>query len=325
MTLPALVAGDVEQVAPGVYCLDTGLFGPRRVAAWLVGQPGAWAFVDCGPGRCAPRLLAALGRLDIDPGEVAYVLPTHVHLDHAGGAGALLAALPRARLLAHARGVRHLVDPAALWAGAVGVYGEALLLEHYGALVPVPEARIAAVSDGMTVALGSRTLRFVDSPGHARHHYAVWDEASRSLFAGDTFGLCYRELDSPAGPYVLPSTSPVQFEPEAWPATLDAFIALEPLRVCVAHYGVVPDPAPRAQDLRRRLADYARIGRELAQQPDRHARLVRALRTAAHAELRALGSPARAARIDAILDLDLDLNATGIEVWLDRAAARHGG
>src|SRR5690606_20245617 len=127
--------------------------------------------------------------------DVAYVCVTHVHLDHAGGAGALMHRLPCARLVVHPRGARHMADPSRLVASARAVYGEVEFARIYGDIRAVDAARIVEAPDGLVLELNSRPLRFLDTPGHARHHYCIFDEVSRSFFTGDTFGLSYREFD----------------------------------------------------------------------------------------------------------------------------------
>jgi len=205
----------------GVFVIDTLYLRPGLAASHLVVDDGRAAFVDTGAGPAAPRLLAALDEIGIAREQVDYLFLTHVHLDHAGGAGQLMQALPNARAVLHPRGAPHLIDPTRLIAGSIQVYGEALYRQLYGELIPIPAERVIVAEDGQRLQLGRRTFEFVDAPGHARHHFCVWDEASRSMFTGDTFGLSYRELASARGAFILPTTTPVQFEPEALLASID--------------------------------------------------------------------------------------------------------
>src|SRR5512138_2300209 len=155
-----------REVAPGVILVDTGYVTPDRAAAWIVRGKSSAAVVETGHGGAVPRLLAALAAHGIPRDEVSHVVVTHVHLDHAGGAGALMRELPAATLVVHPRGARHLVDPSKLAAGTMAVYGEARFRELYGELVPVAAERVIEAGDGFTLDLGSRPLRFLDAPGH---------------------------------------------------------------------------------------------------------------------------------------------------------------
>ncbi|MCC7411067.1 MAG: MBL fold metallo-hydrolase [Gammaproteobacteria bacterium] len=319
---PPAASDDVAALPFDIHCIDTGLFRPRLVASYLVRGGEEYAFIECGASRSVPRLLGALEQLGIDRSQLRYVMPTHVHLDHAGGAGALLAALPQARLVIHPRGARHMIDPRALWQGAAQVYGEAALERHYGALVPVAEQRMLVATDGFEISLGDRRLRCIDTPGHARHHYCVWDAASRGLFSGDTLGMRYRELDTPAGPFLLPTTTPVQFDPPAWHDTLARFAALAPARAFVTHYGMVENVVALIGDLGRRIDAHARIAESFAGAGDRTARIAAALMAATVAELDQLGCDLDAAGRDRVLAWDMQLNAGGLDVWLTTRRAR---
>ncbi|HET7795523.1 MAG TPA: MBL fold metallo-hydrolase, partial [Rhizobacter sp.] len=182
-----------------IHVIDTGFHRPNFDAAYLLTHQGRAAFIDTGTSHSLPRLLQALNAAGLAAEAVDWVIPTHVHLDHAGGAGALMQALPRARLLIHPRGERHMVDPRALIAGASAVYGAEEVQRSYGTVVPVPQERVVVSVDGMTVHVGDvggRPLQVLHTPGHAKHHHCIWDAASRGFFTGDTFGLSYREFDT---------------------------------------------------------------------------------------------------------------------------------
>jgi glyoxylase-like metal-dependent hydrolase (beta-lactamase superfamily II) len=249
---------------------------------------------------------------------VEYVIVTHVHLDHAGGAGEMMRRLPKARLVVHPRGARHMVDPSKLWAGASAVYGEEAMARNYGRLVPVDASRVVEAPEGFTLELGGRPLLFLDTPGHARHHFCVWDEASRSMFTGDTFGLCYRELASARGPFILPTTTPVQFEPEALVASIDRLVAREPAAMLLTHYSRVTGIERLAGDLRRRTLELAALGRAEDGRPERAARLRAGIGELFLGWARDHGTPLPAESVRERLTLDVELNAQGLEAWLDR-------
>jgi glyoxylase-like metal-dependent hydrolase (beta-lactamase superfamily II) len=291
-------------------------------ACYLLERGEDLAFIETGTAPGVPRLLAWLDAQGLARERVRYVIPTHVHLDHAGGAGSLMAALPKAQLVVHPRGARHLIDPAQLIAGATAVYGEAFVQRTYGTIQPVAAERVLAVADGSRLPFGDAGLRFIDSPGHAKHHFCVDDEASRGLFTGDTFGLSYREFDSARGAFLMPTTTPVQFDPEAWSETLDRLLALAPQRLYLTHYGAVEGVPALAEQLRSGLHRYVAIARAAPSgtAEARHAWLRKALETETLAALRQHGSTLDEARCRQLLATDLELNAQGLAVWLDRAA-----
>jgi glyoxylase-like metal-dependent hydrolase (beta-lactamase superfamily II) len=315
MSLPAYV----EPLGGGVHAIDTGFHRPRFDAAYLVVQDRRAAFVDTGTNHAVPRLLEALESLGLGADDVDHVIPTHVHLDHAGGAGLLMQHLPRATLVVHPRGARHMADPSALYAGALAVYGQAEMDRSYGRLVPVDAARIATSSDGMVLELAGRALSFADTPGHARHHHCIWDEATRGWFTGDTFGLSYREFDNADGqPWIMPTSTPVQFEPDALKASIRRMASIDPACVYLTHYGRLAGVGRLADTMLHLTDAMVDIGLRLRNAPERHARIVDALAALYVHALRSHGCMLADARIAELLALDLELNAQGLAIWLDR-------
>lgn len=313
----------LEDLGHGIYAIDTGFQRPRFDAAYLIVENGRAAFVDTGTNHAVPRLLAALAALGLTPEAVDWVVPTHVHLDHAGGVGLLMQSLPNARALVHSRGLRHMVDPKALWLGALAVYGEEEMQRSYGKLVPVPAERAEASHDEQVLMLAGRPLRIIDSPGHAKHHHAIWDERSRSWFTGDTFGLSYRGFDIDGRAWVLPTSTPVQFEPDALKATVARLLAAEPVAMQVTHYGRIGGSAAEvrrlAEEMLAQVDEMVALAESLHGAPDRHERLKAGLLDGYLARLRAHGHAAGADAAD-WLAMDAELNAQGLEVWLDRPA-----
>ena len=315
----------------GIWAIDTGYQRPNFDAAYLMVEQGRAAFIDSGTSHSVPRLLAALDATGVPRDAVDWVIPTHVHLDHAGGAGALMAALPSARMVVHPRGARHLIDPTALLAGARAVYGDAELQRAYGTVVPVDASRVTESADEMLIHLADRPLKFFDTPGHARHHHCVWDERSRGFFTGDTFGLSYREFDTPAGIWLLPTTTPVQFDPAALRASIERLLAEQPVCMYLTHYGRVPvagsEPAADVQRLGRDLLDQldavVALGRQAAglalSAEQRHRTLRDGLSALYLKRVERLGSPLPRAQVLALMEMDIELNAQGMGVWLDAA------
>jgi glyoxylase-like metal-dependent hydrolase (beta-lactamase superfamily II) len=299
----------------GLYLIDTDYVRPGLAAAHLLVDNGHAAFIDTGPGPAAPRLLAALDEVGLAPEQVDYLFLTHVHLDHAGGAGQMMRALPNARAVLHPRGAPHLVDPAKLIAGSIAVYGETLYRQLYGELLPIPADRVLTTEDGMRLELGRRTFEFIDAPGH--HHCPI-DLDRRDVYAGDNFGICYRDLDTAAGPFMLPTTTPVQFDPEAMHRTIDRLMAYQPRRIVQTHFGPVTDLERLARDLHASVDELVRIARRFADAPDRTQRIREAMFDYFSARLDEHGYTGDLATRHRLIDEDVNLNTQGLEVWLSK-------
>jgi glyoxylase-like metal-dependent hydrolase (beta-lactamase superfamily II) len=316
-----------EEVAAGVFCIETGLYRHGLAACYLVREGDRLAFVDTGTAHTVPGLLALVAHLGHTPAQVDYVIPTHVHLDHAGGAGDLMAACPNATLVVHPKGAPHLIDPAKLTAGATAVYGEEGFARDFGHLVPVPEARVKVAEDGMRVALAGRELTFVDTPGHANHHGCIFDASTRGFFSGDTFGISYREFDNANGPLLFAPTTPVAFDPDAWLRSIDRILAFEPEAVYLTHYGRVDHPADLADVLRASVRAFAELALAEEKSPE-EGRGERLKEQVAHhliERVQAHGCDMDEGRIRDILAVDMELNAQGLEVWLARRAKQAAG
>ncbi|MET0657157.1 MAG: MBL fold metallo-hydrolase, partial [Steroidobacteraceae bacterium] len=238
-----------------------------------------------------------------------------------GGVGALMRELPQAQLAIHPRGARHMIDPTALMQGVRTVYGDEVTARDYGELVPVDAQRVIATSDGMTIELAGRPLVFIDTPGHARHHHCIWDERSRGWFTGDTFGLAYPSLLTPNGPYIFPSSSPVQFDPDALRHSVARLLERKPERMYLTHYGAVQDPERLAVQLLAQVDAMVDAARAVANAPQRHHRLRDAFRNIYIDALRQMGATAPDQQLEALLATDIELNAQGVGVWLDSQAA----
>jgi glyoxylase-like metal-dependent hydrolase (beta-lactamase superfamily II) len=302
----------------GISAIDTGFFRPQFDASHLIVENGRAAFVDTGTNYSVPRLLAELGDKRIPIEAVDYVILTHVHLDHAGGAGLLMQQLPNARAVIHPRGVRHMVDPSALIAGATAVYGADEVQASYGTLVPIPAERIVTANDEHRIDLAGRELLCIDTPGHARHHICIWDARSRAFFTGDTFGLSYREFDTDKGAFILPTSTPVQFEPEALHASIDRMLGFKPQQMFLTHYSRVTDVERLAHDLHEQIDAMVSIARRHAGDANRHALIMEDLAQSYISRVRTHGCALSDARIREVLVMDIELNAQGLEVWLDR-------
>ncbi|HIL43338.1 MAG TPA: MBL fold metallo-hydrolase [Gammaproteobacteria bacterium] len=302
----------------GITCIDTEHIRKDMVAAYLIEDSGEVAFVDTGSHLSVPNLLDTLDQKNIAYSDVKYIILTHIHLDHAGGAGQLLKSLPNATVYVHERGARHLVNPKKLREGVIGVYGELFFKQFLGDLIPIPEDRITIASDGDEIKLGTRSLKIIDTPGHARHHVCIWDEKSKGIFSGDTLGVSYREFDSINGEFIFPPTTPVQFEPVVWNETIDNLLILNPDRAYLTHYCMIPFNGHIANKLKDEINNFASIAIKLADSKNRHKDITLALLDhlldAANKHKVTLDKGAQSK----LFKGDLGVCARGLGVWLDQ-------
>ncbi|NVK36851.1 MAG: MBL fold metallo-hydrolase [Gammaproteobacteria bacterium] len=313
-----------EYLGWGIHVLDTAYQREHMAACYVMEQDGEVAIIETGTKDTVPLIFAFLEQHNLPSSAIKYVMPTHVHLDHAGGAGLLMQALPHAQLVVHPQGARHMIDPSKLQAGATAVYGEAMFQSVYGDLLPIDPAQVMSVEDGQTLKLGSRTLTFLDTPGHARHHYCVFDDVSEGFFTGDTFGLAYQELTTHNGPFIFPTTTPVQFDPEALKASIKRLLSYEPKRMFLTHYSMVENPQELGKRLLYLVDEFVRIALEVQEQVpvdqwlnELNGRLLRYLMNDLSQHETTLSS----AEYAQVIASDVLLNAQGIEVWLHKNQA----
>lgn len=304
----------------GIVAIDTEYAWPGQNASHLLIEQGRAAFVDTGVNSSVPLLLEALADEDLDVDAVDYVFLTHVHLDHAGGAGLLLDALPNARCIVHPRGAPHIIDPGRLVAGTKAVYGADRTREIYGDIRPIDAARVIEPADGERFSLAGRELEAFYTEGHARHHYCLADPASAGVFTGDSFGVSYRAFDTAAGEFIFPTTTPVHFDPVEAHRSVDKILARDPAQAYLTHYSRVANLDRLAADLHAGIEALVAMARAVAADPARSPKLRAAMLDYFTARLAGHGFDADRATIGSMLELDIELNSQGLEVWLDRTA-----
>ena len=298
--------------------IDADYVQPETAGFHLMIENGRAAFFDTGTSLALPNAVAALKARGLSVEDVEFVIPTHVHLDHAGGAGAMMRAFPNARMIVHPRGARHMIDPSKLWKGTIGVYGEERAAQLYGEVVPVPEDRVAIAEDNAEIDFQGRTLLFIDTPGHARHHFCVIDRERRAVFAGDMLGVSYRVFDSDRGPFVFPSTAPVQFEPEPFHESLRRIADFGLQYAYITHFGRIELNDAVFQALHQHIDRFVDIALQVEKEPARETALIDRLAKYLFNEVKAHGSTIADDKIRMNLAMDVKLNAQGIDIWLDR-------
>ncbi len=233
------INANVMNVVDGISVIDSEYYSKDFAAIYLLKQKNKVAIIETGTNYSVPLVKEALANIGLSFSDVSYIIPTHVHLDHAGGAGLLMKQCQNATLVVHPRGARHLIDPSKLVAGAKAVYGEEKFKEYYGEIIPIDSERVIEADDNFILDFDGRELKFIDTPGHAKHHFCIWDKDTKSMFTGDTFGISYRDLDMDSDVYIFPSTSPVQFDPDALIKSINRIMEFRPERVCLTHFSAI--------------------------------------------------------------------------------------
>jgi len=303
-------------IAPGVRQLDTLLGGWDRVTAGFLIEGPKPALVETGSQTSVATVREALGAAGLGPDDLRWLVLTHVHLDHAGGIGDLAVAFPKATVVVHERGARHLADPSRLVDSAARVYGP-LLDSLYGRMLPVPAERIVAAADGHRVDVGDgRSLLLVDSPGHAKHHHGVLDEQTGTLLVGDAVGVRL-----PDAGVLRPAVPPPDFDLEAAIGSLRRFAELRPVQVVLTHYGPVPDAQATLSEAEELMRTWVEIAeRVVAADPGAGvAEIAAALTAEAAAPLAGLPEAVRE-RMETLNGVHS--NAAGIERYLRMRADR---
>ena len=307
---------EYASLAQGIYCVDALYMKPRVASIYLLREGDEVAIIETGTTHSIDNVLATLERLQIDRAQVKYVIPTHVHLDHAGGAGEMMRRFDQASLIVHPLGARHMIDPSRLIAGTIGVYGKQRFEALYGSIEPIDEHRVIVAEDLASHSLGGRELVFIDTPGHARHHFCIYDEQSGGMFTGDTFGISYAPMKAMARGLV-PTTPPSQFDPPALRRSIARIMEYSPERLYLTHYGEFVDPQAQLDSFQRWIDDFVELARQYdPAADDGEARLEQALEQLIMDNLGA-GADESLRRI---LRNDITLNAQGLAHWRGQSA-----
>jgi glyoxylase-like metal-dependent hydrolase (beta-lactamase superfamily II) len=307
-------ATDITELGHEVFQIDTRMAGYDGITAGYLIRSDRPCLVETGTAPSAPVVRDALAKLGIGADDLATVVVTHIHLDHAGGAGDIAAMFPAARIVVHQRGARHLADPSRLMASARQVYGDALD-RFFGVLAPVPADRIVALEDTGTVDLGAgRRLDSHYSPGHAKHHVGLIDSDSGDLYTGDAAGVHIPETGD-----LRPATPPPDFDLETALASLRKFAALRPSRLLFSHFGpvtAVTQTLDRSQEEIKLWVEETRQARAAGLDLDHAVAMVRDRTRARYLALRPGADPALAVRFERASGVTS--NVSGIMHWLDK-------
>jgi len=306
----------------GIFAVDTEYSRPMQDASHLIVEDGRAAFVDTGTNDSVPLLLDALDQRDIDTADVEFVFLTHVHLDHAGGAGLLMQHLPNARCVIHPRGAPHMIDPEKLIKGTEGVYGVERTREMYGDIRPIAERRVVVAKDNDWIDFNGREVQTLFTEGHARHHYCLNDPASRGVFTGDNFGVSYRELDTAKGEFIYPTSTPASFDPVEAHKSVERIMDCGPEQVYLTHYSRVRNLDRLASDLHAGIDAYEQMALDCRDADDRGEALEAAMYEYLSIRLLDHGFKGDDDAMRSVLEIDVILNAAGLVAWLNRLDKR---
>ena len=244
------------KITDDIIMLDAEYIRHDTACVYVIIQEDNVAIIETGTSYTIPIIEKMLHDYQLSFDHVRYIIPTHVHLDHAGGAGALMQQCRHARLIIHPKGARHMVDPSRLIAGTKEVYGEQKFKEYYGDIIPIECDRIIIAEDQFECYLGTKLLKFIDTPGHANHHFCVWDAQNKVMFTGDSFGVSYPEFQQDHHIFIFPTTTPVQFNPEKLVQTFDNIMSYQPDVVCLTHFGACKPSVPMVETLKKHVKDF---------------------------------------------------------------------
>jgi glyoxylase-like metal-dependent hydrolase (beta-lactamase superfamily II) len=303
---------DTFEAAPGIRAIDTNMFGRDRLTSAYLVDADQPAIVETGPTTSVDAVREGLSALGIGASDLAHIVVTHIHLDHAGGAGALAAHYPEATVWVHERGAPHLADPDRLVSSAGRIYGPERLLELFGPVHPVPTERLRAVADGDRVSLGNRTLDVLYTPGHAGHHVALIDDRTRAVFVGDAMGIFLPDVR-----VLRPATPPPEFDLELAVQSVERIREAGPSAVLFSHFGPdreVDELCDLAID---RLQRWTSVTEEALRTTDDLSEVVRRLRTETEGIDVSDGPPDDRVRYEFLSSYEM--NANGLVRYLRRS------
>lgn len=282
----------------------------ERTGSYIINEEDL-TIVETGPSPSIKHVKEGLKTLGFSLQQVKYIIVTHIHLDHAGGAGLLVEECPNTTVVVHPRGEKHLMNPKKLAAGARAVYGESFS-ELFDPIIPVAEERLLVKGEGDTLQIGPKcTLEFLDTPGHAKHHFSIFDPVSRGMFTGDTVGIRYEQLSHEGVDLFLPSTSPNQFDPNAMQAAIDRMMEMNLERIYYGHFGMTEKTDQALRQVSDWLDVFLEVGEQIVAEGKGYDDLAKALLGRVRQHLREFDIPDdHEAYI--VINLDMQVSALGM-------------
>jgi glyoxylase-like metal-dependent hydrolase (beta-lactamase superfamily II) len=305
----------------GIIHLDAEYLQPGIASVYLLIENGECAIIETGTCHTVPFILKTLTEFGLNANSVRYVIPTHVHLDHAGGVGLLMQECPNAQLIVHPFGARHMINPTKLEAGAKSVYGEEAFQRLYGELIPVDATRVIEAPDNFEIKLSNRTLRFYDTPGHAKHHFCVHDLNSNNIFSGDTFGIAYPPANIDSEPFIFVTTTPVQFDPDALLNSINRLVDINAEAFNLTHFGQIKPSKSVIGQLKTSIDAFVTISMESRDISENRVEVIdQKIQQYLLNKYHELGGTESDEDFLGIVAMDSKLNAQGLDFWLSKQA-----
>ena len=308
-----------KNLGDGIIHLDAEYLQAGIASVYLLIEGDECAIIETGTCHTVPYVFDALAKHGLTEDAVRYVIPTHVHLDHAGGVGLLMQNCPNAELIVHPFGARHMIDPAKLSAGARSVYGDEAFERLYGELIPVGADRVIEAPDNFEIMFGARTLFFYDTPGHAKHHFCIHDDKSNTVFSGDTFGIAYPQIQVGEDPLIFVTTTPVQFDPIAMKSSIERLLMINPNAFNLTHYGQVKPSEKVAAQLNDSIDAFVEIATDCRDLTDNRIESIdQKIQQYLLGQYRKLGGDQSDEYCLKVVAMDSKLNAQGLDFWLSK-------
>jgi glyoxylase-like metal-dependent hydrolase (beta-lactamase superfamily II) len=309
----------------GISMIDAEYGQSGTASIYLLEQAGQVAIIETGTNHSVPYVEEVLLSKGLSFDDVAYVIPTHVHLDHAGGAGEFINRCKNSMLIVHPFGAAHLIDPSKLIAGTMAVYGEEKFKKLYGDIRPIDASRVIEAPGFFSLDFNGRELQFYDTPGHARHHFCIFDKQSKSIFTGDTFGIAYPQLTTNQGRLIFATTTPVQFDPGSLLQSIECLMSLKPKTMYLTHFGPISPTPEVVEQLKRSIRKFANIALD-AQDAISDTNKIRTdyieqqLQNYLLNTIEKMGAEHPRAFYQEMIEFDCKLNAQGLAFWINKNA-----
>lgn len=299
------------QLDDRIYLIDGfDLDVPARTGTYVINEQEL-TLVETGPSPSIKYVKQGLSSLGISLDDVRYIIVTHIHLDHSGGAGLLLKDCPNASVVVHPRGARHLSEPKKLVSGARAVYGDSFE-EFFEPILAVPEDRLLVKGEGDTLKIGADcTLEFLDTPGHSKHHFSIYDPISNGVFTGDTVGIRYEQLARDGIDFFLPTTSPNHFDPVAMRESIKRIRDMNVDRIYFGHFGMTEKVDTALKQVSDWLKAFVEIGEQVVAEGKGYDLLSERMFQRVKSHLKALNVPEEH-DVDVIINLDMQVSALGL-------------
>ena len=307
-----------ESLGQGIYVIDAEYTAKGVACFYCMVEDDEVAIIETGTAHSLPNLLQLLTELSIQPEQVKYVIPTHVHLDHAGGVGVMMKQFPSAQLVVHPSGAKHMIDPSQLVKSTIEVYGAQAFKDLYGEIPPVEANRVISAKHESIIKLKNRELLIVHTPGHAYHHLCVVDDTSKGIFTGDTFGLAYPDIMHQQKRVVIPTTTPTQFDQAALHASIDLLVSHTPEKMYMTHFSILPDPVQFSDQLKVWIDKYADLTLKVKPVNDSQVNDLKIQM----GEMIARGFNLSSDVINNKLAIDIKLNAQGLAYWYQKQLSK---